>query len=102
MNDDGTMARVPELRKFARKHGLLMITIADLIQYRMRTERLGTRGATGDLPTARGARARTCSPGCTQSACPAPSFIPHDVIAERSSIPPWRPSRPRGGGCCCI
>jgi 3,4-dihydroxy 2-butanone 4-phosphate synthase/GTP cyclohydrolase II len=43
MNDDGTMARVPELAKFARKHGLLMITIADLIQYRMRTERLVKR-----------------------------------------------------------
>jgi 3,4-dihydroxy 2-butanone 4-phosphate synthase / GTP cyclohydrolase II len=38
MNEDGTMARVPELAKFARKHKLLMITIADLIQYRMRTE----------------------------------------------------------------
>ena len=40
MNEDGTMARVPELTRFARKHGLLMITIADLIQHRMRTERL--------------------------------------------------------------
>src|SRR5688572_15529803 len=36
MNDDGTMARVPELTKFARKHQLLMVTIADLIQHRMR------------------------------------------------------------------
>src|ERR687890_929702 len=35
MNRDGTMARLPELKKFARKHGLLMITIADLIRYRM-------------------------------------------------------------------
>ncbi len=55
MNEDGTMARVPELRKFAKKHGLLMITIADLIQYRMRTERLVTRAATADLPTGHGA-----------------------------------------------
>ena len=39
MNEDGTMARVPELTKFAKQHGLLMITIADLIQYRMRNER---------------------------------------------------------------
>ena len=45
MNEDGTMARVPELTKFARKHGLLMITIADLIQYRMSTERLVKRVA---------------------------------------------------------
>jgi len=51
MNEDGTMARVPELTKFARKHGLLMITIADLIQYRMRTERLVKRAATANLPT---------------------------------------------------
>jgi 3,4-dihydroxy 2-butanone 4-phosphate synthase/GTP cyclohydrolase II len=55
MNDDGTMARVPELAKFARKHGLLMITIADLIQYRMRTERLVRRAATASLPTEFGA-----------------------------------------------
>jgi 3,4-dihydroxy 2-butanone 4-phosphate synthase/GTP cyclohydrolase II len=54
MNDDGTMARVPELTKFARKHGLLMITIADLIQYRMRTERLVTRAAHAQLPTEHG------------------------------------------------
>ena len=55
MNKDGTMARVPELTKFARKHGLLMITIADLIKYRMRTERLVKRVATADLPTEHGA-----------------------------------------------
>jgi len=35
MNEDGSMARVPELTRFAKKHGLLVITIADLIQYRM-------------------------------------------------------------------
>jgi 3,4-dihydroxy 2-butanone 4-phosphate synthase/GTP cyclohydrolase II len=55
MNEDGTMARVPELGKFARKHGLLIITIADLIQYRMRTERLVKRVATAALPTGHGA-----------------------------------------------
>jgi 3,4-dihydroxy 2-butanone 4-phosphate synthase/GTP cyclohydrolase II len=55
MNEDGTMARVPELTKFAKKHGLPMITIADLIQYRMRTERLVKRAATAALPTDHGA-----------------------------------------------
>ena len=55
MNEDGSMSRVPELTKFARKHGLLMITIADLIQYRMRTERLVTRVANANLPTQHGA-----------------------------------------------
>jgi 3,4-dihydroxy 2-butanone 4-phosphate synthase/GTP cyclohydrolase II len=51
MNDDGTMARVPELTKFARKHKLLMITVSDLIQYRMRTEALVRRVAAANLPT---------------------------------------------------
>src|SRR5258708_14702529 len=38
LNEDGTMARVPELTKFAKRHTLPMITIAALIKYRMRTE----------------------------------------------------------------
>ena len=54
MNDNGTMARVPELAKFGKRHGLLMITIADLIRYRMRTESLVRRLATASLPTAYG------------------------------------------------
>ena len=55
MNEDGSMARVPELTKFAKKHGLLIITIADLISYRMRTERLVKRIASAELPTEHGA-----------------------------------------------
>jgi 3,4-dihydroxy 2-butanone 4-phosphate synthase/GTP cyclohydrolase II len=51
MNEDGTMARVPELAKFARKHRLLMITIADLIKYRTRTESLVKRVASAKMPT---------------------------------------------------
>ncbi|PYR71734.1 MAG: bifunctional 3,4-dihydroxy-2-butanone-4-phosphate synthase/GTP cyclohydrolase II, partial [Acidobacteria bacterium] len=54
MNEDGTMARVPELTKFAKRHKLLMITIADLIQYRMRTEALVRRAAGASLPTDHG------------------------------------------------
>jgi 3,4-dihydroxy 2-butanone 4-phosphate synthase/GTP cyclohydrolase II len=54
MNEDGTMARVPELARFARKHGLLMITIADLIRYRMKTESLVRRVAKASLPTSHG------------------------------------------------
>ena len=54
MNNDGTMARVPQLTKFARRHKLLMITIADLIKYRMRNERLVRRIATASLPTKHG------------------------------------------------
>jgi 3,4-dihydroxy 2-butanone 4-phosphate synthase/GTP cyclohydrolase II len=51
MNEDGTMARVPQLAKFAKKHGLLLITIADLIKYRIRNELLVKRVATARLPT---------------------------------------------------
>jgi 3,4-dihydroxy 2-butanone 4-phosphate synthase/GTP cyclohydrolase II len=51
MNDDGSMARVPELTKFARRHGLLMITIADLIKYRMHTESMVKEVAKAKLPT---------------------------------------------------
>jgi 3,4-dihydroxy 2-butanone 4-phosphate synthase/GTP cyclohydrolase II len=55
MNDDGTMARVPQLTRFARRHKLPLITIADLIKYRMRTERLVRRVASAELPTGHGA-----------------------------------------------
>jgi 3,4-dihydroxy 2-butanone 4-phosphate synthase/GTP cyclohydrolase II len=51
MNEDGTMARVPQLAKLAKKHGVLMVTIADLIKYRTRTESLVKRVATAKLPT---------------------------------------------------
>jgi 3,4-dihydroxy 2-butanone 4-phosphate synthase/GTP cyclohydrolase II len=51
MNDDGTMARVPQLTRFAKRHGLLMITIADLINHRMRHDRLVKQTAVAKLPT---------------------------------------------------
>jgi 3,4-dihydroxy 2-butanone 4-phosphate synthase/GTP cyclohydrolase II len=51
MNDDGTMARVPDLTKFCERHGLKMITVADLIRHRMKNERLVHRIASPHLPT---------------------------------------------------
>jgi len=51
MSRDGSMARVPELARFARKHKLLMITVADLIRYRMRTESMVRQVASAKLPT---------------------------------------------------
>jgi 3,4-dihydroxy 2-butanone 4-phosphate synthase/GTP cyclohydrolase II len=54
LNEDGTMARVPELTKFAKRHKLPMITIADLINYRMKTEALVRRVASAALPTDHG------------------------------------------------
>ena len=54
MNRDGSMARVPDLARFARRHDLPIITIADLIRYRMRTESLVRHIAQAQLPTAHG------------------------------------------------
>jgi 3,4-dihydroxy 2-butanone 4-phosphate synthase/GTP cyclohydrolase II len=51
LNDDGTMARLPDLMAFAHKHHLKIGTIADLIAFRRNTERLVSRGTTVDLPT---------------------------------------------------
>lgn len=51
MNDDGTMARVPQLGEFVRKHNLKMITIADLIKYRKKHERYVDRVAITRMPT---------------------------------------------------
>jgi len=51
LNDDGSMARLPELRKFCRKHRLKICTIADLIEYRRTREKLVERIETVKLPT---------------------------------------------------
>jgi len=52
MNDDGTMARLPDLVEFARVHDVKIVTIADLIQYRLRKEKLVRRAAEATMPTA--------------------------------------------------
>ena len=54
MNDDGTMARVPDLVKFCQEHGLKMVTVADLIRYRLQNERYIHRVAESVMPTAYG------------------------------------------------
>lgn len=51
MNEDGTMARMPQLVEIARKFGLKIISIASLIAYRLREESIVERGATADMPT---------------------------------------------------
>lgn len=51
MNEDGTMARVPELMEYSKEHNLKIITIADLIQYRRKTEMYIKRAAKAKLPT---------------------------------------------------
>jgi 3,4-dihydroxy 2-butanone 4-phosphate synthase/GTP cyclohydrolase II len=54
MNDDGTMARVPDLIKFCELHGLKLLTVAELIRYRLQHERYIHRVAEGVMPTAHG------------------------------------------------
>jgi 3,4-dihydroxy 2-butanone 4-phosphate synthase/GTP cyclohydrolase II len=51
MNEDGTMARVPELVQFCERHGLKMISVADLIRYRLQTERFVVRDGEGTIRT---------------------------------------------------
>lgn len=54
MNDDGTMARLPDLQSFAKKHDLNLVSIADIIQYRLRHETLIRQVAESQLPTESG------------------------------------------------
>jgi 3,4-dihydroxy 2-butanone 4-phosphate synthase/GTP cyclohydrolase II len=54
MNPDGTMARVPDLIPYCERHGLKLVTVADLIEYRRRTEKLVERMTSVRLPTAYG------------------------------------------------
>ena len=54
MNDDGTMARMPDLEKFAKKHKLMILSVADIIEYRLKKEILVHRAAEVAIPTAFG------------------------------------------------
>jgi 3,4-dihydroxy 2-butanone 4-phosphate synthase/GTP cyclohydrolase II len=60
MNDDGTMARRPELAAFAAEHDLVMVTVADLVEHRRRTESSVRAGGTAELPTSHGRFSATC------------------------------------------
>jgi 3,4-dihydroxy 2-butanone 4-phosphate synthase/GTP cyclohydrolase II len=51
MNEDGSMARMPDLARFARQHGIEIVTIADLIEHRLRNEKLVRRAAEAVIPT---------------------------------------------------
>src|SRR5204863_3736528 len=58
MNDDGTMARMPDLERFATAHGLQLLGVADVIHYRMQRESLVRRGAEARVPTEFGGEMR--------------------------------------------
>ena len=114
MNEDGSMARVPDLAGYCERHGLKMVTIADLIAYRRRNDRLVERVVATRLPTAFGdfeavgyrslvddkhhvalvkgevAGPRpTCSCACTRSASPATSSTRCAATAASSSKRRW-------------
>jgi 3,4-dihydroxy 2-butanone 4-phosphate synthase/GTP cyclohydrolase II len=58
MNDDGTMARMPDLEKFSAEHGIPILSVADIIHYRMQRERLVHRAAEAKVPTEFGGEMR--------------------------------------------
>jgi 3,4-dihydroxy 2-butanone 4-phosphate synthase/GTP cyclohydrolase II len=90
MNDDGTMARLPDLEVFAREHGLKIGTIADLIQHRSHNESLIQRVGTRELHTAQGHfdctvfRDRT---GSTHLALSCGQWAPQDEVWVRVHEP---------------
>lgn len=59
MNEDGTMARMPDLEKFAREHDLMIVTVADIIRYRLKMESLVKRAVETVLPTEYGGEFKT-------------------------------------------
>ena len=56
MNEDGTMSRMPDLEKFAKQHDLMIVTVADIIRYRLNMESLVKRAVDTFLPTEYGRR----------------------------------------------
>ncbi len=87
MNEDGTMARVPDLERFAKRHDIKLITVADLIRYRLRTERLVKRVSEARLPTDFGefriATFESVTDGTTHMALILGDIRPEDDILVR-------------------
>ncbi len=87
MNDDGTMARVSDLEPFSKKHGIKLITVADLIRHRLRTERLVTRVSEAQLPTDYGtfriAAFESVNDGATHMALILGDIDPEDDVLVR-------------------
>ncbi len=87
MNEDGTMARVPDLERFAKRHDIKLITVADLIRYRLQTERLVKRVSEARLPTDFGefriAAFESVNDGTTHMALILGDIRPEDDILVR-------------------
>lgn len=87
MNEDGTMARVPDLERFAARHDIKLITVANLIRYRLKTERLVQRVSEARLPTDFGefriAAFESLTDGTTHMALILGEIRPEDDILVR-------------------
>lgn len=87
MNEDGTMARVPDLERFADEHDIKLITVADLIRYRLQTERLVKRVSEARLPTDFGefriAAFESVNDGTTHLALTLGDITPDDDVLVR-------------------
>ena len=88
MNDDGSMARMPDLEIFGRKHDLLIVTIADVIQYRLQTERLVKKAAE---------RVVTLDATGTEWRAVAFEVGPANAFATADALTPIDPHAPHGG-----
>lgn len=82
MNDDGTMARLPDLIDIAEQHGLRICTIKDLIHYRLKHERLVRRGAETILPTAAGGEFKLIAYESDVSDCHHLALIKGEIAAR--------------------
>jgi len=82
MNEDGTMARLPQLVEITGRFGYKLVTIADLIKYRHRTERLITRVASTILPTGRYGEWRLNAYESSVDPLPAVAFVKGDVNTD--------------------
>src|SRR4029453_13486071 len=90
MNDDGTMARVPDLERYCTRHGLKMITVADLIAYRRRHDRLVERVVSTRPPTAFGEfTPRGPPPPPPSAASPPPACRPPSASSPPSATARW-------------
>lgn len=86
VGEDGTMARLPELEKMAERFQLKLITIADLIAYRRRTERLVTRVASTTLPTATYGEFKLYAYEATVKPYQAIALVKGDVSSEEPTL----------------
>lgn len=86
MNDDGSMARLSELEKFAQTHSLKLITIEDLIKYRNRTERLVHRTSSARLPSAYGDFTLYLYKGINESCEPHVALVKGDPSEDETLV----------------